>query len=173
VKAKTVLQRAARVTVAGAIPAAMMATSQTAANATVTYNCGRNFSPSKATTTKTVERGFDKSISSYVSLREGTIDGQTSIYWARQEASQNTPSGWVDLDWYQVANNTTHYDCREYTGYSDGGYYHSRNYTQGVLYGWDSPPGAYADAFRPCMRWSSPGGTPGAIACGAWYEPGL
>jgi hypothetical protein len=170
-EARTVLRRASAVTAAGMIPAAMMAASQTAANASVTPNCGRSFSPSKATFSQTVERGFDKSISQYVSLREGTIDGQTDIYWAREQPESSTMSGWVDLNWYQSINNGTHYDCREYTGYSDGGNYHSRNYTQGVLFGLNNPPGAYADAFWPCMRWSSPGGIPGAIACGAWYLP--
>jgi hypothetical protein len=166
---KTVLRKTAQVTAAGILPATALAvTTQTEAQAAVVYNCGRNFSPGKATYAHTVETGYDKSIASYVSLREGTIDGVTDIYWARE---RNTFSGWVDLNWYSYPNNTTHWDCREYTGYSDGGYYNSRNYTQGVLYGWNTPTDAFAYDFWPCMRWSSPGGTPGAIACGAWYSP--
>lgn len=170
-KIKTVLRKTATVTAAGILPAtAITAATQTDAHAAVVRSCGRNFSPGKATYAHTVVNALDTSIDVHVSLREGTIDGVPDIYWARE---QSPFTGYVDLNWFSYPNNTTHWYCREYTGYSSNeAYFNSRNYTQGVLQGFNSPPDAFASAFRACAQWTSPeflGEKPGAITCTAWH----
>lgn len=177
---KKTIRKAAQITAAGLLPAtAMTVVSQTAADASVTITCGRNFSPSKATYAYTVEKVAPKAEGAFgtypaISIRSGEIDGDPNIYWARESDAR---WGDLDLDWWGSANGTTHEDCRLSLAQSE---IPTRNYTQGVLYGWNNPPGQEAFDFRPCMDAVSPtSDAPPSVPawgpwdCGPWYQPSV
>ena len=145
--------------------AGLVLATQSNADAAVTYSCGKNLNPSSASNTVTLEhkKGQGGTLTyPYISLREGIVDGYQSVIWARQSHHME---GSLDLWWYKSKNSTTHYDC-EYESRS----IYPRNYTNGVLVGENTPPGADALAFRPCQRFeSTTGGEIGKWDCSAWF----
>jgi hypothetical protein len=156
---RQIMRKAAALGIASITPAMGIVTaSQGPASASIKSSCGRNFTPSKATYAETIEHGDDGYGYDQASLREGTIDGDPSIYWGRE----NSPvRGWVQLDWGNSINSNTYYECRQDIDPSAGD---TRNYTQGVILGYNDPPGASAWAFRVCTS------TPlSFVTCQPWY----
>jgi hypothetical protein len=165
---KNTIRKAAQVAAAGLLPATALAVAgQPAADAAVTNSCGRNFSPSKATYAVTLEDVNGKTFpdgAKYpkLSLREGIVDGYSSVMWARQSEHME---GSLALDWYKSQNSTTHYKC---SIISEG--LNPRNYTQGVLVGYNNPPAANAWAFRPCQQYHTDEGSIWGWQCAPWYD---
>jgi hypothetical protein len=166
---KNIIRKAAQVAAAGLLPAAALTVAgQTAAEASVTDSCGRNFTPSKATYAVTIEDVAGKKLADgftypKLSLREGIIDGYSSVIWARQSYRMR---GSLALDWYKSPNSNTHYKCSIFSSSQPP---NGPNYTQGVLVGYNNPPGANALAFRPCEVYRTDEGSNYGWQCAAWY----
>lgn len=161
----TKVRKAAWLSAAGVMAAtAVVGTTQTAADASVTTSCGPGLNANSTTDRTVVEKLGPKVEPGWgtypaISLRNGLLNGNT-VFWARASTPE---SGVVVMDWYKSGNSGTHYKCSQEMWIGGG------NYTKAINWGWHS----LAWVFRPCVARSQSGlggtGVLGPWECDAWW----